>query len=65
MIHFTGFETSSTTMTFALYELSLNQDVQEKLRSEIKEVISRHNGQITYDAMMEMKYLQMVLDGLC
>ena len=34
-----GFETSSSTMTFCLYELSKNQEIQDKLRHEIKEVI--------------------------
>lgn len=60
-----GFETSSTTMTFALYELALNQDIQDKLRSDIKAVIDKHDGKITYESMMEMKYLHMVIDGEC
>jgi cytochrome P450 len=52
-------------MTFALYELSLNPDVQQKLRDEIKTVMRQHQNEITYDAMQEMKYLQMVIDGEC
>ncbi|KAG5669757.1 hypothetical protein PVAND_000051 [Polypedilum vanderplanki] len=62
LFYLAGFETSSTTMTFALYELSLNINVQEKLRNEIKSVLEKHENKITYDAMMEMKYLQMVID---
>jgi len=58
-----GFETSSTTMTFALYELALNLDIQEKLREEIKAVLAKHDGKVTYEAMLEIKYLQMVIDG--
>ncbi|KAF7281449.1 hypothetical protein GWI33_004774 [Rhynchophorus ferrugineus] len=57
-----GFETSSTTITFALLELSSNQEIQDKLRKEINEVLDRHDGKITYDAMMEMKYLDMVVN---
>lgn len=50
-------------MTFALYELALNPDVQQKLRDDIKSVLSRHDNKLNYDAMLEMKYLQMVIDG--
>ncbi|CAG9772146.1 unnamed protein product [Ceutorhynchus assimilis] len=57
-----GFETSSTNMTFALLELAQNPEIQEKLRDEINDVIERHGGKITYDAVMEMKYLDMVIN---
>ncbi|KAJ3659267.1 hypothetical protein Zmor_010964 [Zophobas morio] len=56
-----GFETSSTTMTFALYELASNPEVQEKLREEINTVMENHNGKLTYDAVMEMTYMENVL----
>ncbi|RZC37404.1 p450 domain containing protein, partial [Asbolus verrucosus] len=57
-----GFETSSTLMTFALYELARNQDIQQKLRDEIKTVLAKHDGKITYDAIQEMKYMNQVID---
>ncbi|RZB40440.1 p450 domain containing protein, partial [Asbolus verrucosus] len=56
-----GFETSSTTMTFALYELAANPHVQEKLRHEINKVLEKHDGKLTYDGMMEMTYMENVL----
>lgn len=60
---FNSFETSSTTMMFTLYELALNPDVQEKLREHIRSVLSKYNDEVTYEAMLDMKYLQMVIDG--
>ena len=49
-IFFTGgFETSSTTMSFALYELARHSEIQEKLRSEINEGIEKNEGKISYD----------------
>jgi cytochrome P450 family 6 len=57
-----GFETSSTTMTFALYELAKNQEIQKKVRHEMEAVLARHDGKITYDCVQEMKYLNQVLD---
>lgn len=56
-----GFETSSTTMSFCLYELTSNPDIQERLREEIDRVIAKNNGHVTYDGIMEMHYLDMVI----
>lgn len=58
-----GFETSSTTATFALYELALNQNIQDKLRDEIERVLKKHHNQLTYDCLMEMHYLHQVVSG--
>lgn len=58
-----GFETSSGTQTFALYELAFNPDVQDKLRDEINTVLTKYNGKIGYDSVNEMNYLDRVIDG--
>ena len=55
-----GFETSSSTLTFCLYELALNPDIQEKLRVEIQDGLKRNDGKATYDFVMNSQYLDMV-----
>lgn len=60
-----GFETSSSTMSFCLYELAINQEIQNKIRTEINQVLKEHNGNMTYDAVQEMKYLAQAVDGTC
>jgi cytochrome P450 family 6 len=50
-------------MTFTLYELALNPDIQERLRADIRDVLAQHDNKLTYEAMLDMKYLQMVIDG--
>ncbi|XP_049788189.1 cytochrome P450 6k1-like [Schistocerca cancellata] len=52
-----GFETSSTTISCSLYELALHEDIQNELQQEIDSVLMRHDGNITYDAITEMSYL--------
>ncbi|XP_057650972.1 probable cytochrome P450 6a14 [Diorhabda carinulata] len=57
-----GFETSSTTMTYALYELARNPDIQRKVRDEINFILNKYGGEVTYDCLSEMKYLSQVID---
>ncbi|XP_069672102.1 probable cytochrome P450 6a14 [Periplaneta americana] len=56
-----GFETSSTTMQFCLYELTKNPDIQDRVRQEIDEILKKHDGKITYEAVQEMEYLDKVV----
>lgn len=58
-----GFETSSSTMTFATYELAMNPDIQKRAREEIQEVLSRHGGVMGYEAAMELSYLDQIIKG--
>jgi hypothetical protein len=58
-----GFETSGSTMSYALYELALHPEIQNRLRAEIMKVLNKHNGQLTFDGIQEMTYLDMVVSG--
>lgn len=57
-----GYETSATTMSFMLYELAKNPDVQEKVIAEIDEVLNNHNGKVTYETLSDLKYMEKVFD---
>lgn len=63
VFYIAGFETSATTMTFALLELAINQDIQDKLRTEISTVLKKHDAKITYEAIADMAYLNMIVYG--
>jgi len=58
-----GFETSSTTISNALYELALNQNIQNSLRKEINEVYVKYDGDFIYDNIKKMSYLDKVFKG--
>jgi cytochrome P450 family 6 len=58
-----GFETSSSTMSFALFELAQNENLQDKARASVQVVLEKHNGEMTYEAIMEMTYLSQCING--
>lgn len=58
-----GFETSSSAFTLALYELALNESVQTTLQKEIDKVLEKYNNKLSYEALMEMEYLDWVIQG--
>jgi cytochrome P450 family 6 len=64
LFFFAGFETSSTTMSYAMYELAANPEIQERARKEVTTIMSEHGGCVTYAAVMEMKYLHQVMNGI-
>ncbi|XP_057336044.1 cytochrome P450 6B5-like [Microplitis mediator] len=55
-----GFETSSTTMSFTMFELAVNQEIQQKVYEEIIEKIKKY-GKLSWDAIAEMEYLDCVI----
>ncbi|XP_051168141.1 probable cytochrome P450 6a13 [Leptopilina boulardi] len=55
-----GFETSSTTMSNALYELALAPSIQDKLRKEIQNEFKITEGKLLYDRIKNLKFLHMV-----
>ncbi|XP_051570013.1 cytochrome P450 3A30-like isoform X1 [Myxocyprinus asiaticus] len=56
-----GYETTSTTLTFLLYNLATNPDCLQKLVEEI-DANFPSNTPVTYDALMKMDYLEMAIN---
>nr|QFR37026.1 cytochrome P450 6NQ1 [Forficula auricularia] len=56
-----GFETSTTTISFALHELSRSLEIQQKLREEIEEKIKEF-GSLSAESLAEMTYLDQVVN---
>ncbi|XP_066261391.1 cytochrome P450 9e2-like [Euwallacea similis] len=59
---FAGFDSVSSLMTFAAYELALNNEVQCKLREEVLTILSSLQGKsVSYEDITDMKYMDMVI----
>lgn len=57
-----GFETVSTCMTFAAYEIARRPDIQKKLKEEIDRTLE-NNDALTYEVISKMTYLDMFISG--
>ncbi|XP_053965960.1 probable cytochrome P450 317a1 [Anastrepha ludens] len=56
-----GLRPTTHTLTYVLYELALNDTVQQQLRDEVEEALQRHNNELTYDCIRELKFLGQVI----
>ncbi|XP_040284650.1 cytochrome P450 3A9-like isoform X2 [Bufo bufo] len=55
-----GFETTSLTLTYLFYNLATHPDVQRKLQEEVDTYLP-DKASPTYDILMQMEYLDMVI----
>lgn len=58
-----GFETSSSTLSHCFYELAMNDDIQTRARQEVCTTLARHAGELTYQALTEMPYIDQIING--
>lgn len=58
---FAGYETTSTTLSFLMYLLATHPEVQQKLQEEIDTTFP-NKAPPTYDGVVQMEYLDMVLN---
>ncbi|KAK7806239.1 hypothetical protein U0070_008902 [Myodes glareolus] len=58
---FAGYDATSTTISFIMYELATHPNVQKKRQDEIDRVLP-NKAPVTYDALMDMEYLDMVVN---
>ncbi|XP_058820806.1 cytochrome P450 6a2-like [Topomyia yanbarensis] len=57
-----GYDTSSTAMTYTLYELALNQEAQEKARKCVEDIFAANNGRLSYESVSNMGYLDQCIN---
>ncbi|KAF5285079.1 hypothetical protein FQA39_LY16768 [Lamprigera yunnana] len=53
-----GYETTSSLISFFLYELAVHQDIQRKAREEIQMARAKYGDQLLHEALNELGYLE-------
>lgn len=51
-------------MVFSLYEIARNPEIQENIRKEVKDILNKHGGSYTFEAIKEMVYLEQCIQGI-
>uniref|UniRef100_A0A2H8TQ99 Cytochrome P450 6a2 n=1 Tax=Melanaphis sacchari TaxID=742174 RepID=A0A2H8TQ99_9HEMI len=60
LLFLTGFEPVSSTLSFCLYQLALNQHIQNRMRDEMNSKLKEY-GQMNNDFLVDLHYTDMVL----
>ena len=61
VFYFAGFETSTSVMSFITYKITTNPSIQVKLRQEIAELLNELDGNVTYETVNKLKYLDVIV----
>lgn len=62
IFYFGGFDTASLLMYLAVHEIAVNSNVHEKLQAEVDQVLEQCNGDVTYEALHAMRYLDSIMN---
>ncbi|KZC05575.1 Cytochrome P450 9e2 [Dufourea novaeangliae] len=59
---FGGYDTVSSQACLTIYDLATNPEIQERLQQEIDQVLEKTQGEMSYDTIVGMEYLDAVLN---
>lgn len=60
---FAGYETTASTLTLCLYELSTRPDLQRKIQAEVDAALERHGDVFSYQMLQELPSIDNALNG--
>lgn len=60
-----GYSPPSSALIFSLYELAMdsNKHIQNQARHEIRTVLEKYDGKLSYEALNEMTYVGQIING--
>ena len=57
-----GYDTTGNTLSFAMYELAKNHEIQDRLRAEVEDITDGDTEKkLNYDDLQNMTYLDQIL----
>ncbi|XP_036346577.1 probable cytochrome P450 6d5 [Rhagoletis pomonella] len=61
LFYVAGYETTASTVAFTAFELAQYPEVLEKAQRDVREVLEKHGNKFSYDAIQDMKYLDLCI----
>lgn len=59
LFYIAGNETSTSTIAYTLYELTQDDNLMVRAKEDIERTLKKHNGQLTYESIMEMHFIDL------
>lgn len=63
LFYIAGYDTTANLIYYFLYEMAVNPRVQDKLYDELNNSHTRGDGNDLYEAVTELEYLDMCING--
>lgn len=60
---FAGFDTVGALVSFGTYLMALYPEIQERVHQEAKSYMDENNGEIDYDSVNKLAYMDMFISG--
>lgn len=64
LFYLAGFDTTASTISYSLYELSRKPQLLKRAQQEIDEIMAKYNNNITYEMVNEMTFLESCVSGM-
>lgn len=64
LFYLAGFDTTASTISYSLYELSRKPQLLKRAQHEIDEIMAKYNNNITYEMINEMTFLESCVSGM-
>lgn len=61
---FAGFESVSNAISYTLLEFARNTEIQNKARQHIRDVLQKHNNNISYEMLQDLTYIDQCIFGI-
>lgn len=62
-MYIAGFDSTASTVAFTIFEVARNPRVKALLQADIDRTLENYNGELTYESINKMQYLELCVLG--